>query len=332
MIVPVEDFWSRQANAQGYSFECAAYGAPARITANQPQALGAARLSARRYSAASSASGQPIHIQIVAGRPAGAPSPDDLQERLRYSGVGEWITLSAGEWGHSFANLQTRTACVFLSEELSRDIPFVSRYFVDHYVLNFVLTEWAMLHASCVLDAERRRLIILVAAHDTGKSTTALQLTRAGYTFLADGMALLRRQGDGLIAGGYPIGEVKLRDDVLAWFPEYAGEAVRVREHRKTIVDLRAAHPGRIVESLIAPEAIDLCFVERHEGGRTEVKPIDVGEAARIVAANTVYWNDAAQLAHNSAALHHLLQIARLRRLHLGADPDGILAAIDQLS
>jgi hypothetical protein len=125
---------------------------------------------------------------------------------------------------------------------------------------------------------------------------------------------------------------VKLRDDVLASFPEYAGEAARVREHTKTIVDLRVAHPDRVAESLITPSAIHLCFVERRDGLTTRTEPIGAQEAATIVASNTVYWHEAAYLKHNTATLHHLLRTAHLHRLQLGADPDGIRAAIDLLN
>ena len=331
-IIPTEDFWSRRENAQAHAFECAPYGVPTRITANRADALEAARLSARRYSRSETFEGKPIHIQVVVSREAGAPLPDDLPDRLKYTGVDEWILLSAGEWGHSFGNLRTRTALVALSQTLAADARLVSRYFVDHYVLNFALTEWAMLHASCVLDASRRRLIVMVATHDTGKSTTALRLTRAGFTFLADGIALLKVKNGNLVVGGYPIGEVKLRDDALGWFPEYSGQAIQVREHQKTIVDLRSAHPDRIVESLLTPEAIHLCFVERHDSPRTHIAPIGATEAAQIVSTNTVYWHTPEYLAHNSATLQHVLRTASLHRLRIGGDPDGIVAAFDRLA
>jgi hypothetical protein len=172
----------------------------------------------------------------------------------------------------------------------------------------------------------------MIAAHNIGKSTTALRLLRAGCAFLADGMALMKRTDSGLIVGGYPVGEVKLRDDVLAWFPEYPGETVRVREHDKTIVDLRAAHPGHIIESLIAPSTIHLCFVERHDGRETRAAAMDAAVALEHLSANTVYWDEAARLAHNTAVLHHLLRTAHLHRLHIGTDADGIVAAMKQLT
>jgi hypothetical protein len=331
-LVPSEDFWSRRANAQIHTFACAPYGIQASIMANQPHALEAARLSAGRYSTASDSGSQPIRIQLAIGPTAGAPVPDDLPEHLTYTGFDEWIMLSAGKWGHGFANLHTRTACIALSQELASDTRWVSRYFIDHYVTNLVYTEWAMLHASCVFDAEQRRLIILIATHNSGKSTTALRLMQAGYLFLADGITLLKTQNTGLAVGGYPIGEVKLRDDVLAWFPEYAGEVVRVREHTKTIVDLRSAHPDRIAESVVTPESIHLCFVERHSASETATRPIGVAEAGSLIAANTVYWHEPAYLAHNTAIVHRLLRTACLHRLRLGSHPDQLIDAFNRLA
>ena len=132
-IIPTEDFWARQANAQRHSFEGAPYGIPIQITANDEAVLAAARLSAGRYSLANERRGKPIRIQcVVVDRGARAPLPVDLTDRLVYSGVGNWIALSAGEWGHSFADLQTRQACIFLSPALAADSRLVSRYFIDH--------------------------------------------------------------------------------------------------------------------------------------------------------------------------------------------------------
>jgi len=330
-FIPSDDFWSRQANTQKFSFEFAPLGMPTIMTANDPVALAAAPLSANRFSQMSEGQGGKISIQIVIGKNETILVPLDLPERLVYSGLGDWITVSAGEWGHGFANLQRRETFVFLSPALAAESRLVSRYFVDHYLLNFLLTEWAMLHASCVTDADRKTLIIMVAPHNTGKSTTALHLLRAGYHFLADGMALLKLRDGHLVIGGYPIGEVKLRDDVLAAFPEYAGEAVKVREHRKTVVDLRLAHPKGLVGALVVPDKIHLCFVERVDGAESRVAPLESAAARELLKANTVYWDYPSRLAHNSAALTHLLGIAHLHRLQIGSDPDKIISVMESL-
>ncbi|MBI5828678.1 MAG: hypothetical protein HZB20_03875 [Chloroflexi bacterium] len=246
-----------------------------------------------------------------------------------YAGLGHWLTVSAGEWGHGFANRQTRQAFVFLSPALAAEPLLVSRYFVDHYLLNLLMTEWAMLHASCVVDAAGR-LILMVASHNTGKSTTALRLMRAGHTFLADGMALLKADGPGLLVGGYPIGEVKLRDDVLALFPEYTGDAVQVREHRKTVVNLRAAHPAQVAESVFTPAAVRLLLVE--QGAATAAEPLtDRAQMLAAIAPNTVFWDEPVALEHNTAILNRLLDAARAYRFTLGPDPAQIISAMEAL-
>jgi hypothetical protein len=274
----------------------------------------------------------------VRPQPTALP-PADLPERLVYSGVGEWITISAGEWGHGFANLATREANIFLSPALAADVRLVSRYFIDHYALNFLLADWAMLHASCVL--KEGRLLVMVAPHNVGKSTAALRLLRAGYTFLADGMVLIReREKDKdrdkekdreWMVGGYPIGEVKLRDDVLALFPEYTGQAVRVREHRKTVVDLRQTHPGQLAESSFTPSIIHVCLAERITHHASRITSLTPAEAAPTLAANTVYWDQAARLTHNTAILNHLMQTAHFHRLSIGTDTDSLVALLETL-
>ena len=137
--------------------------------------------------------------------------------------------------------------------------------------------------------------------------------------------------GVSLIVGGYPVGEVKLRDDVLAEFPEYAGESVQVREQQKTIIDLGAAHPQRVARSLIRPASIHVCCVERIASPATQIDPIDTGTAAPILADNTVYWNEAPALDHNTATLHHLLRAARWYRLQIGTDAAELVAAVNRM-
>jgi hypothetical protein len=343
LFTPSEDFWSRQTNRQSHSLIQVPFGMPLGITANNLEALDAARLSAGRFSSWGEPGSARAQIRMVVRSQPTAPLPVDLPERLVYSGVKEWITVSAGEWGHGFANLATREAYLFLSPALAAEARLVSRYFIDHYILNFLLTEWAMLHASCV--GKEGRLLVLVAPHNVGKSTTALRLLNAGYNFLADGMALLKRRpsfererlnnidnGRELVVGGYPIGEVKLRDDVLALFPKYAGEAVQVREQRKTVVDLRATHPGQVVKSILRPSVIHVCLVERTSDPASQLTPLSPAEAAPTLAANTVFWDEPERLAHNAALLDRLMQTACFHRLSIGTDTHSLVDTLEKLS
>jgi hypothetical protein len=335
MIKPVEDFWSRRANAQAHAFRFAPLGTLAEITANTPDVLEAARLSSGRFSRGCDSEKSDdlpqMHIHLVVSQPNTPPPPDDWPERLVYSGTGEWITLSAGEWGHGFGNLATRTALVFFSPALAAQTRLISRYFIDHYLLNFLFGEWAMLHASGALAPGGRTLILLIGDHNAGKSTTALRLLRAGHRFLADGMALIRVRDGRVTVGGYPVGEVKLRDDVLALFPEYSGAPVQVREQRKTVVDLRAAHPGQIIEELIQPASVTLCFTERAADRRTAIDPITAEAAQQWLAANTVYWDEPARLETNSKVLSQLLLTAKLYHLALGSDIAELISKMEQI-
>ena len=326
-----EDFWSRQQNEQTEWLEMMPMGIPVRISANQPGVLKAVKLSVGRFSSAAQSSLRAVSLKIVVQPQPAGPVPNELPERMMYAGVDRWITLSAGLWGHGFANLATREAVIFLSPELARDTRLVSRYFVDHYLLNFILTEWAMLHASCVLTPNKYRLIIMIAAHNTGKSTTAFRLLRAGFPFLADGMALLRRVGRGFEIGGYPIGEVKLRDDVLDTFPDYKGQQVQVREQSKTVVDLGLAHSADVVTSTIQPDEISLCFLTRKGKAASTLEEIFPEEAQALLSGNSVYWDEPARVAHNQTVLQALVEQASLYRVWLGQDVARLAAVFAKL-
>jgi hypothetical protein len=319
-FIPPDDFWSRQHNAQRFSFCFESLDAQVEITSNDKAVLQAAELSARRYSQ-TSVRPRHIEIKIVVTQANTAPVPADLN--IAYSGVEEWITFSVGEWGYGFGNLRTKVAHAFLSPVLAKDTRWVSRFVIDHYVLNFLLTEWAMVHSSCVVNA-KGTLIAMVAPHNVGKSTTAFRLLRKGFKFLADGMILLKEDDKRLAVGGYPVGEVKLRDDVIGLFSEYHG----ARESGKTVIDLRVAHADHLVIDVFTPKSICLCLVER--GSRTSLTPIENEDAAPTLAANTVFWDRESNLKNNSRILNRLLQVARCYRLTL-ADDDKIFSVMETL-
>jgi len=328
-IQPTEDFWFRQHNSQKFSFEFAPLGIPTEITANDPVALLAAQLSSQRFSRVIQPSGHSIRLQIIKRHGFSDPLPKKFISSLAYSGLNDWITLSAGDWGQAFGQLQMRLALITVAPTLISETRLFSRYFIDHYLLNFLFTEWAMLHASAVLDPSGQHLFMFVGPHNAGKSTTALHLLRAGYHFLADGMVLLKLRPNQILAGGYPIGEVKLRDDVLALFPEYAGERVVVREHTKTVVDLRVTHPNQLAELLVSPQHVHLCFIE--QGTEVALSPLDKQAAFDLIASQTVYWNTPSRLQINTSILHTALNTASLHRFTIGPQATDIVTALNTL-
>ena len=325
-----EDFWSRQRNQQRHETVVFPLGTETQISANDGAILAAARMTETRFSRRSSCGTPPIRIRIVVTPNDPGPVPPDFPDLFEYNGCDNWITLSAGAWGYGFADLGSHKACMILSRSLAEEPWLVSRYFLDHYVTNSLFAQYAMLHASSVVTSDGKRLVILVGPHGAGKSTTALDLTRAGYRFVADGMVLFRFEDNDLIAGGWPIGEVKLRDDMASRFPEYGGRRVMVRGRPKNVVDLLEAAPDRTWAETIRPENTDLVCVELGNEERSQLDPAAQDHVLDVLSANTVYWDDPSRLEANFQALTRLTNAARTFRLRIGkpgGDVGNLLAA-----
>ncbi len=60
--------------------------------------------------------------------------------------------------------------------------------------------------------------------------------------------------------------------------------------------------------------------------------PLASDEALRLLTPNTVFWDEPARLEHNTATLHHLLQVAALHQLTIGPDPAELIAAMEALT
>ena len=114
--------------------------------------------------------------------------------------------------------------------------------------------------------------------------------------------------------------------------PEYSGPAVRVREHQKTVVNLRDPHPEQVATTLVSPKAIYLCFVKQAGSPQTHIAKLSANEVIPLLANNTVYWDESAQLINNSNTLNNLIRVANLYQLSIGSDVAGIIAAIDELT
>lgn len=325
-----EDFWSRKPNRQRHQAVICPLGVETRISANQESVLSAARITASRFSRGAASAARPIRIRIIVTPDEPGPVPSDLPDKLRYQGCDDWITLSAGAWGYGFADLRSRQACLVLSRSLAAETWLVSRYFLDHYVTNLLFADFAMLHASSVFTPHGGRLVVLVGPHGVGKSTTALELAQDGYRFVADGMVLFRFENDDLVAGGWPVGEAKLRDDMATRFPELSGRRVMVRGRPKNVVDLLEAAPDRVWTGSVRPETTDLVCVERDDTTTSRIDPAPPEHVIQVVSANTVYWDEPSRLEPNSRALERLADRARTFRLRVGSpgnDAAKLLAA-----
>lgn len=364
-LYDLSDFWGRRRAETPHHLHYAAYGYPVTLVTNDPTILDAACLSAGRYSR-SQAVVDPgtIALTIIQDdrRRAAAVTPAWPQQ-LSYQAIGDWMMIDGAPWVTAVADVGAQRGAAWISPALAAAPTYLSRYVLDTMTLNALIhTGIGQLHASALY--RDGRAVLLSAPHNTGKSTTAFRLVRNGYRLLADGMTYVRvfppgavghrperiepspgcgrflpRNGDFATAPpavellGYPVGEVKLRMDVLDAFPELrgAGRAVLVREDAKMIFNLREAMPDRVVETGVVPEEIVLCLLARHDAAGTLVEPIAFEIALAGLWPDAAHYDDRQVLAGNLAALRTLLGQARCYRLTIGHDPDQIIRTIEKL-
>lgn len=344
-----EDFWHRREAAIKHEVTIEAYGDPLYFATNDPLLLEVPRLCADRYSHCKPIeNATPLRLNFILDRQLPIKRvPINWPSRLRYIGQNDWLTVNAEPWVNSFADLKQHIGLAFVSESIAQKPLLLSRYIGDCFVLNMLLrTGWGELHASCLY--RDRRAILLIAPHNTGKSTTAFRLAMNGYQLLSDGMTYVRihnphpnpppsqktdGRGNKIELLGYPIGEVKLRTDMLKEFPQIKkhGRQTLVREDAKMVFNLREAMPDRMCEDSIWPQEIVVCLLERVNSHKTVAESIDQSTALIDLLPNSSHLNAVSQLANNLTSIKQLLDRARCYRLKIGSDVTGILKAIENL-
>jgi hypothetical protein len=328
------DAWRRKETSTLYTLDFSAFGFSVHFASNHPTLLEGARISASRYSqSATKEAGRPIRLTFLLDRQRTAPPvPPDWPARLRYLATGLWLSIDSGEWGNGFAHLERREGFAFLSEALASQPYLYSRYLADSFLLNMLrYSGLGQLHASCVYKSGKA--LLLSAPHNSGKSTTAFRLARCGYRLLSDGMTYIRSTTGRLELLGYPTGEVKLRLDMVAEFPDLQGEGEErlVREDKKMVVNLLKVAPEQVLTQSIFPGEIVLCLLERGEGAETFVERIDFESARLALFPEITHYDESRVIRSNLAAVETLLRQARLYRLRLGSNAAGMIAQVERL-
>jgi hypothetical protein len=195
----------------------------------------------------------------------------------------------------------------------------------------FIGSGYGMLHASCL--ARDRRALLLMAPHNSGKSTTALRLTLAGFRLVSDSMVFLSPDSEPLQLLGFPVGKIKLRRDMLPAFPQLHAwlSSEPVGSEIKYGVDLRRVDPSLVLEAAVTPSTIDLCLLTRSGSAQTVVAPATSDDAGEAVVMNSLYFDTEGVWRRNLALIGRLLGRARCHHLAIGSDPDGILASVGSL-
>ena len=331
----LEDFWGRRRHGPAYTRAFHLFGRPVRLAANVLPLLEAVDAVLPLYSTASPVAAPALHLHLVAAEAlAGAgPPPPDLFDRIHYAGHGAWISLHLGPWGMAWADLAAGTARAVVAPALASRPAAVARFLLNTLLLNLLDGRgFSMVHATSLVRSGR--LLLLMGPHNSGKSTAALHLALAGYRFLADSQLYVTPRRDVLELVGFPVGQTKLRPDMVDAFPRLRPSArpEQVRHEQKYRVDLREVDPALIQEeALVDPPAVHLCLVARHSGSETERRSAGRAEMRAALVHNGPFWNEPARWHDHLRRLERMLVQAECHHLRLGTEPAGLLAALAPL-
>ncbi|HET9588907.1 MAG TPA: hypothetical protein VFO91_08980 [Anaerolineales bacterium] len=330
----MEDFWSRRANAPTHERGIHIFGQPVIFDSNHARVLDAAALAEQMYSSSEPRDGPPwrVHLRVHNSRPDPLPPPERLIDLLYYAGADDWLSIDLREWGHCFVDMQRGEAYSVLSSSLAENPEQVCQVLINTILTNFITRHrYSMLHASALIKEDR--ILLLQAPHGTGKSTTALRLLLNGYKLLSDSMVYIGERDGGLWMGGFPIGRIKLRADMLPLFPALAAEAQAepVRDETKHRVDLMRVDPALTYGQMIRIRRVELCLLERWDRPESKLEPLLEEELWPEIMVNSLHYDTPGLWKENLRRIDRMLRHANLHRLRIGTSEDEIIRAVNRL-
>ena len=335
----LDDFWQRRANALRFRQEVRLFGHPLVVESNDEGVLTAPSTSLRasvslaltHYTQTNQSKPPLGTLQLVVQplRQSPGPAPDDLMQQITYSGSADWLMMQLGGWGMVHLDFARRRGTAVLDPQLAARPDLVAQCVLHTLLLNLVIGHgYGMLHASCLV--RDGVALLLLAPHNTGKSTTALRLALAGFRLLTDSMVFV--DGDGFLHG-YPVGLVKLRGDMVEQFPALRPflQTEIVRQETKYRVDLRAVNPDFVQETAVRPQKIILCLLSRHEKEATVVEEVGEAEVIQAILHNSLYVDQPQMWQQNVANLQGMLVGETAVSLKIGSNPASLIQAMIQL-
>jgi hypothetical protein len=328
------DFWERRQNAPIHTRTFRVFGRQVKLISNEAQALSAVDFSLPLFTSAPAVDDQVFTIQIVVRPflPSPGPLPDNLFDHIQYSGHGDWLAMQLGGWGQCQIELAAGKALAVVSTELGTRPEQISRFVMNTILNNFMIRlGLGFLHTTAVY--RDGRILMMMAGHNSGKSTTALHLTLAGYAFVSDSQIYIEHGAEGLRLYGFPVGRAKLRQDMLPTFPRLQAflESEPVRRETKFRLDLHLVDPALVYDEVIRPEKVMLCLLSRNGRLKTTLSPAPRVEALEMAMVNSLYYDDALSWRKNFEQIEGLVQQAHCYHLAIGTDVGGIIRVVDGL-
>jgi hypothetical protein len=330
----MEDFWSRRANAPKYERMIHIFGQPVLFDSNHATVLDSASLAEQMYST-SDIQGGPVwrvHLTVHDSEPRPAPAPRRLVDLVHYTGADDWLSIDLREWGNCFVNMQRGEAYAVLSSSLAENAEQVCQLLLNTILNNFATRHgYSMLHASALIKDEH--ILVLQAPHGAGKSTTALRLLLNGYQLLSDSQLYLGERGGEIWMGGFPIGRIKLRTDMLPLFPALAAEAKEepVRNETKHRVDLMRVDPALTRREMIRIRRVEFCLLARWDRSDSKIESLSEDELWPEIMVNSLHYDTPELWNENLRRVDLMLRHANLHRLHIGTSEDEIIKTVNGL-
>ncbi|HET9909742.1 MAG TPA: hypothetical protein VFQ23_24050 [Anaerolineales bacterium] len=339
----MEDFWSRRENAPRYERKIHVFGQAVSFDSNLEKVLDSATLAEEMYSIADPNNEMPwqVHLTVrsmphpstsLALRSGSAPPPERLIDMIRYTGAEDWLSIDLLEWGHCLVDMKRGEAYAVLSESLAEKPEQVCQVLINTILTNFITRHgYSMLHASALVKDEH--LLLLQAPHGTGKSTTALRLLLNDYRLLSDSMVYSGERENELWMGGFPVGRIKLRTDMLPLFPALAAQAETepVRNETKHRVELKRVDSNLAYPHMIRIRRVEYCLLERWGKSESQIESLSEEDLWPEIMVNSLHYDTPELWSENLHRISLLLKHANLHRLRIGTSEDEIIKTVNGL-
>ena len=330
----MEDFWSRRPNAPKYERTIRIFGHPVIFDSNHPHVLDSATMAEQMYSTSDfpNESTWRVHLTVHDADPIPAPPPKRLVDLIHFAGADDWLSIDMGEWGSCFADMKRGEAHAVLSTSLAEQPEQICLVLLNTVLTNFVTRHgYSMLHASALVKDDH--ILLLQAPHGTGKSTTALRLILNGYKLVSDSMVYIGEHDGELWLGGFPVGRIKLRTDMLPLFPVLAAQAVDepVRDETKHRVELNRVDTELTYREMIKINRVEYCLLERWDKSESKVERLTEDELWPEIMVNSLLYDTPELWRENLRRIELLLEKSNLHRLRIGSSEDEILKTVNGL-
>jgi hypothetical protein len=327
----LDDFWGRRSNGPHFSRDFVIVDRQVHLTANSESILEAADHVIPLYSSAPAIKEESYRLHIIS-RPTPVdpgPLPDNLFDHIQYSGYAEWLTMQLGAWGHSYVDLARKQSVSVLSPRLANQPESVARHLLNTILTNYIISSgYGFLHATGLI--KDGQILLFMAPHNSGKSTLALHLALSGLALMSDSMIFVGSGKTGLQLFGFPVGRIKLRQDMVHIFPQLQPflEEEPVRGETKYRVNLSQYDASLVQKMVVWPQAVHLCLLSRSEAPDTRVNLAPLSDIRKAVMANSLFYDSTEVWNRNLAQIERLLEQARCYHFQAGTKFSGVMDAV----